>query len=219
MRLRPHDLIWLRDPAALIATGDVPDWADADWLAQAPLVVRRDRDIAGRIARIPVGVRGRSRAQRHAGWIDADQCATVVSPFDIAREGFWRLHPRRDEIPALHALDPIARQLGALPHPWGVTGAVGFTLASGIDVLHTGSDIDLLLDAPERLSAATLAALQSLIYTDTDADVVRLDIQVATPYGAFALRERLRTGGRVLLKTDTGPVLSEDPWRAPCQPC
>ncbi|MCA3184997.1 MULTISPECIES: malonate decarboxylase holo-ACP synthase [unclassified Cupriavidus] len=216
MRLHPHDLIWLRDPGAFIAAGDVPDWADADWLAQAPLVVRRDRDTAGRAsARIPVGIRGRTRAERHAGWIDADQCATVVSPFDIAREGFWRLHPRRDAIPALHTLDPIARQLGALPYRWGVTGAVGFTLASGIDVLHAGSDIDLLLDAPAPLSAATLAALQSLI----DTDAVRLDIQVATPRGAFALRERLRTHGRVLLKTDSGPVLTEDPWRAPCQPC
>jgi len=216
MHVRPHDLIWLRDPAAFIAEGSLPDWADAHWLAQAPLVVRRDRDTSGSIpARIPVGVRGRTRAQRHAGWIDADQCATVVSPFDIAREGFWRLHPRRDEIPALHALDALARQLGALPPPWGVTGAVGFTLASGIDVLHTGSDIDLLLDAPEPLSPATLAALQSLIETDA----VRLDIQVATPHGAFALRERLRTGGRVLLKTDTGPVLCDDPWRAPCRPC
>lgn len=216
MRPHPHDLIWLRDPEAFVVTGDVPDWADADWLAQAPLVVRRDRDTAGRAsARIPVGIRGRTRAERHAGWIDADQCATVVSPFDIAREGFWRLHPRRDEIPALHALDPIARQLGTLPHRWGVTGAVGFTLASGIDVLHGGSDIDLLLDAPAPLSATTLAALQSLI----DTEAVRLDIQVATPHGAFALRERLRTHGRVLLKTDSGPVLAEDPWRAPCQPC
>lgn len=218
MHVRPHDLIWLRDPAAFIAEGSLPEWADADWLAQAPLVVRRDRDTAGRLpARIPVGVRGRTRAQRYAGWIDANQCATVVSPFDIAREGFWRLHPRRDEIPALHALDALARQLGALPQPWGVTGAVGFTLASGIDVLHTGSDIDLLLDASEPLAPATLATLQSVIDTHTDA--VRLDIQVATPYGAFALRERLRTGGRVLLKTDTGPVLCDDPWRAPCQPC
>ncbi|MCA3206082.1 MAG: malonate decarboxylase holo-ACP synthase, partial [Cupriavidus sp.] len=61
MRLHPHDLIWLRDPGAFIAAGDVPDWADADWLAQAPLVVRRDRDTAGRAsARIPVGIRGRT---------------------------------------------------------------------------------------------------------------------------------------------------------------
>ena len=212
MRLQPHDLIWLRDPAAFIAAGDVPDWADADWLAQAPLVVRRDRDASGRI---PVGIRGRQRAQRHATWIKAGQCATLVSPFDIAREGFWRLHPRRDEIPALHALDPIARQLAALPHRWGVTGAVGFTLASGIDVLHAGSDIDLVLQSPEPLSPQTLAALQALVDTDT----VRLDIQISTPHGAFALRERLRTQGRVLLKTDAGPVLCDDPWQPPCQPC
>lgn len=212
MQPQPHDLVWLRDPAALLAAGNVPDWADADWLAQAPLVVRRDHDAAGRV---PVGIRGRERNQRHATWIDDGQCASVVSPFDIAREGFWRLHPRRDDIPALHALDPIARQLGALPHRWGVTGAVGFTLASGIDVLHAGSDIDLLLEAAEPLAPRTLAALQSLI----DTDAVRLDIQVSTPYGAFALRERLRTHGRVLLKTNTGPVLCDDPWQPICQPC
>ncbi len=213
MRAQPHDLIWLRDPEAFVATGDVPDWADIDWLAQAPVVVRRDRDATGRI---PVGIRGRQRAQRHATWLDADQCATVVSPFDIAREGFWRLHPRRDDIPALHALDRIAAQLGALPCPWGITGAVGFTLASGIDVLHAASDIDLLVLAPEPLPGASLIALQRLL---DEEESVRLDLQVATPYGAFALRERLRTQGRVLLKTDTGPILRDDPWQPPCQHC
>lgn len=213
MDARPHDLIWLRDPAAFRAAGDVPAWADADWLAQAPVVVRRDHDASGRI---PVGIRGRSRSERHATWLDADQCATLVSPFDIAREGFWRLHPRRDEIAALHALDRIAAQLGALSCRWGITGAVGFSLASGIDVMHTGSDIDLLLQAPGPLPSADLAALQALI---DDNDSVRLDIQVATPHGAFALRERLRTRGRVLLKTDTGPVSCDDPWQPTCPRC
>lgn len=217
MRAQPHDLIWLHDPAALLAAGGLPDWADADWLAQAPVVVRRDRDTAPGVsrhhaARIPVGIRGRQRAQRHATWIDAAQCATVVSPFDIAREGYWRLHPRRDEIPALHALDRIAAQLRTLPSAWGITGAVGFTLASGIDVLHAGSDIDLLMLAPEPLPPASTAILRALVACD---DPVRLDIQIATPSGAFALREWLRTGGRVLLKTDTGPVMRDNPWQAP----
>jgi len=218
MTARPHDLIWLRDPAAFLAGGGLPDWVDADWLARAPVVVRRDRaahDDGAGTARIPVGIRGQDRSQRHAAWIAADQCATLVSPFDIAREGFWRLHPRRETVPALHALDRVAAQLGTQPCRWGVTGAVGFTLASGIDVLHAGSDIDLLLMAPAPLTPATLDTLRALIDTDT----VRLDIQVATPHGAFALRERLRTQGRVLLKTDTGPVLTADPWQAPCRAC
>lgn len=214
MRAQPHDLIWLRDPAAFLAAGAVPEWADAPWLAQAPLVVRRDRDASGR-GRIPVGIRGRTRAQRYATWIDADQCATVVTPVDIARAGFWRLHPRRDEIPALRALDPIARQLGGLPHAWGVTGAVGFTLAAGIDVLHAGSDIDLLLLALQPLSSAEIAVLRDVI----DHGAARIDMQIGTPYGAFALREFLRTQGRVLLKTDTGPLLCDDPWQIACQHC
>lgn len=209
---QPHDLIWLHDPAALGAAGDVPEWADAAWLAQAPVVVRRDRDDAGRI---PVGIRGRTRAQRHATWIDAAQCATVVSPFDIAREGFWRLHPRRDQVPALHALDAVACRLAATALRWGITGAVGFSLASGIDVLHGDSDIDLLVWAPRPLSAADCDALASLSLDSA----VRLDIQIATPLGAFALREWLRTRGRVLLKTNTGPLLTAQPWPPTCLAC
>jgi phosphoribosyl-dephospho-CoA transferase len=215
-RPQPHDLIWLRDPAAFVANGALPDWADTDWLAQAPVVVRRDCRAGGRI---PVGLRGRQRAQRHAAWIDANQCASVISPFEIAGQGFWRLHPRRDEIPALHALDRVAAQLGTLHLPWGVTGAVGFTLASGIDVLHAESDIDLLITAPEPLTQGVMEEMNALL----DTPEVRLDIQIATPHGAFALRERLRkrgrATGRVLLKTDAGPILCDDPWQAPWPRC
>ncbi|MWL91924.1 MULTISPECIES: malonate decarboxylase holo-ACP synthase [Cupriavidus] len=207
-RPQPHDLIWLRDPAAIAVAAPVPDWADAEWLAQAPVVVRRDRDCSGS-GRIPVGLRGRQRAERHAAWIDTDQCASLISPFDIAGQGYWRMHPRRDAIPALNALDHIAAQLGKLQFQWGVTGAVGFTLASGIDVLHAGSDIDLLIAAPQALPMTALDELGTML----DTSGVRLDVQIATPAGAFALLERLRTRGRVLLKTDSGPVLCDDPWQ------
>ena len=40
-------------------------------------------------------------------------------------------------------------------------------------------------------------------------------MQVETRVGAFALREWLRTGGPVLLKTASGPLLCDDPWRSP----
>ncbi|WP_392388550.1 phosphoribosyl-dephospho-CoA transferase MdcG domain-containing protein [Cupriavidus campinensis] len=93
----------------------------------------------------------------------------------------------------------------------GVTGAAGFTLASGLDVLHPGSDVDLLIDAATPLRQADEQWLAALIDDCTEA---RLDIQVATPHGGFALLERLRTGGRVLLKTATGPVRCADPWQA-----
>lgn len=211
-RPQPHDLIWLRDPAAFAVAAALPDWADAEWLAQAPVVVRRDRDRSGRI---PVGLRGWHRGQRHAAWVYADQCASVVSPFEIAGQGYWRMHPRYEAIPALRALDRVAARLGKLGLPWGVTGAVGFTLASGIDVLHPESDLDLLIAAPQTLPETALKELGAML----DASDVRLDIQIATPAGAFALRERLRTRGRVLLKTDSGPVLCDDPWKPTWPPC
>ena len=40
----------------------------------------------------------------------------------------------------------------------------------------------------------------------------RIDIQIDTGAGGFALGEWLR-GGRVLLKTGSGPLLVDDPWR------
>jgi len=201
----PHDLIWLRDAKAFAADATLPDWADPAWLALAPVVVRRDTAGDGRI---PVGLRGMQRAQRHAAWLDPAQCARIVTPGEIAHAARWRSHARLAELPALRTLARLAPALDALPWHWGVTGAVGFTLATGIDMLHADSDVDLLITAPRPLTRTdeqTLGALQ-------ETGPARLDIQIATPRGAFALRERLRTGGRVLLKTDTGPVLCDDPW-------
>lgn len=210
---QPHDLIWLRDAVAFAAGQPLPAWADAAWLAMAPVVVRRDMPRDGRI---PVGLRGRLRAQRHAAWIDADQCARAISPAAIARAARWRDHPRRHALPALRTLARIAPLLDERALQWGVTGAVGFTLASDIDVLHAGSDVDLLVTSALPLARADENWLGALIDESDESDEgreVRLDIQVATPRGGFALRERLRTGGRVLLKTASGPVLCADPWQ------
>jgi len=205
--LQPHDLIWLRDAPAFAASQPLPAWVDATWLAVAPVVVRRDLPRDGRI---PVGLRGRRREERHATWIDAAQCARVMSPFAIARAARWQDHPRRLALPALRTLARIAPLLDARGLQWGVTGAAGFTLASGLDVLHPGSDVDLLIDAAAPLDQADEQWLAALIDDGTEA---RLDIQIATPHGGFALLERLRTGGRVLLKTATGPVRCADPWQ------
>lgn len=202
----PHDLLWLIDAAGFARANTLPAWASADWLAQAPLVVRRDGASEGRI---PVGLRGTTRAQRHAAWLPATQVARVATPRMIARQARWRDHPRRAALPALAALARVAPLLDAAQANWGVTGSVGFTLASGIDVLHAGSDLDLLVTAATPLSAELAHALAALL----DDAQARIDIQVATPIGAFALREQVRTGGRVLLKTATGPVMRHDPWQ------
>jgi phosphoribosyl-dephospho-CoA transferase len=204
--LSAHDLIWLVDPAGFARDTVLPAWAGAAWLARAPWVVRRaSRADAGRI---PAGLRGVTRAQREALWLPRTQIQRVVTPAMIARQERWHGRPLRASLPVLHTLASIAPQLNALQLDWGITGGVGFALASGLDVLHEGSDLDLQIQSPTPLPASVIHALGTVL----DGQRARVDVQVETPLGGFALRERLRTNGRVLLKTDDGPVLTANPW-------
>jgi phosphoribosyl-dephospho-CoA transferase len=113
-------------------------------------------------------------------------------------------------LPCLRALARLAVPLDASSLAWGVTGGVGFTLASGFDVLRVDSDLDLLVHAPHPHDACALRDLATAMRGVES----RVDMQVETGHGAFALNEWLRTGGPVLLKTTRGPVLRDDPWHA-----
>jgi phosphoribosyl-dephospho-CoA transferase len=206
---RPHDLLFLRRGAAFEACvsqdSERPAWLDADWLELAPLVVRRA--VAGP-GRVPVGARGLQRNERCAGHVLLADVARRVTPENLARQVL--ADPGRiaaSDLPCLAALLALGPQLAALGLDWGPAGGAGFWLASGLPVLRSSSDLDLLIRAPQPLTAETMAALCAL---QLDAPC-RVDIQVDTGRSGFALNEFAR-GGRVLLKTDRGPLLVADPW-------
>jgi phosphoribosyl-dephospho-CoA transferase len=202
-----HDLVWLAETANVELDGPWPPWLSADWLQRAPLVVRRETTSDGRV---PVGVRGITRNQRCKGYLGRAGVARRVTPEMLAAGA-----GHRHTMAALDALATLAPALDALGLAWGPTGGVGFLLACGLPVLRPDSDLDLLVRAPQPLStsqAAALAALQAAVGAEA---ACRIDIQVDTGGGAFALAEWSRAGRRVLLKTGTGPVLTDDPWRAP----
>lgn len=203
LSIRPHDLVWLKAAAPLELDGQWPGWLTPDWRACAPLVVRRESSAAGRA---PVGLRGATRSERCKGYAAQADIARRVVPEMLA--GGARHLPCH--APALAALAALAPALDALGLAWGPTGGVGFFLASGLPVLRADSDLDLLVRAPQPLTAAQDAALGAL----QRGAACRIDIQIDTGHGAFAFAEWQRTAGRVLLKTDSGPVLSGDPWRA-----
>jgi phosphoribosyl-dephospho-CoA transferase len=196
-----HDLIWVTETARLELDGPSPAWLTPDWLKRAPLVVRRESTPDDRL---PVGLRGIARNQRCKGYLRRAGVARRVTPEMLAAGA-----GHRHTVPALDALATLAPALDALGLAWGPTGGVGFFLACGLPVLRPDSDLDLLVRAPQPLSAAQAAALAAL-QAET---ACRIDIQIDTGGGAFALAEWSRTAGRVLLKTSTGPVLSDDPWR------
>ena len=227
---RPHDLLWVDAAAALIAVDVLPVWATVEWLSVAPVVVRRAPITAS--GAVPVGLRGATRSERCAAHVAADRIVRVMTPEAIARRVASHPLVRSSPLPCLRALARIAPGLDRSALAWGVTGSVGFTLASGFDVLRESSDLDLLVRAPDRRDGESLRAVAAVlrdacssdeVRADRQADVrpdrpidmqadVRIDVQVETPRGAFALKEWLRTGGAVLLKTAAGPLLCDDPW-------
>jgi len=207
---RPHDLLFPRTPGAFVPVGDRPDWLDdAAWTARAPLVVRRDGASGGRI---PAGARGPQRNQRCAGHLAPGDVARRVAPEQlaaaVARGPALDLRAAADALPCIAALLALAPGLRELGLDWGPAGGAGFWLASGLPVLRAGSDLDLLVRAPHPPAPEVLDALWAL----QAGAACRVDVQVDTGLGGFALGEYLR-GGRVMLKTATSPLLVDDPWR------
>ncbi|MPQ85696.1 malonate decarboxylase holo-ACP synthase [Pseudomonas sp. MAFF 730085] len=192
-----HDLLWGMTPAHLPAA--VPAWVTEVIAAGEPVVVRRALTAPGTVA---VGVRGRLREQRFAAVMPTAAIQRRVTP-QALREV---ISPR--DLPALRALDQLRPVLAQAP--WGVTGSAGFELATGIQALHAGSDLDLIVCAPERLERSDAEALLALLDTAPCA----VDLQLQSPFGAFALREWAGGSRRVLLKTASGAHLVLDPWQA-----
>ncbi|MCY1285313.1 Phosphoribosyl-dephospho-CoA transferase [compost metagenome] len=207
----PHDLVWLDDPASALEREALPAWVSLPALHDTPVVVRRD---GRRPGEIPVGLRGRTRAERFGAWIAPAAISQLVTPMDLAARRAWRQRPDLAALPVIRALEAIADPLDAAGIDWGVSGSVGFSLACAHNVLHADSDLDLVVKADQPMAASHLRLLGGLQRSAP----VRVDIQVATPYGGFSLLERLRSGGRALLKTGHGPCLCGDPWQpSPCK--
>lgn len=199
MIARPHDLLWLRNRAALAAITE--SWVSQVWHPDLPVVVRRDHNESGLI---PVGVRGEQREQRAAGWVDPADVVRVVTPESLAERAQLLDSPFTAYAPVRAA---IALSDIAWPWRWGITGSTGYALATQRPTLHAASDLDLVIRAPQPLTRDALQQWQ----IQTDALDCRIDTQVETPCGAFALNEWLREG-RALLKTATGPLLTASPW-------
>ena len=199
---RAHDLLWLTSADHL--QGDLPEWVASQWRSAYPLVVRRDSDAEGRI---PVGVRGLRRDQRAAAWVDPSAVRCHTAPEALSRHEVLLRSPFVSLPPVQSAIQLAAQ---SWPWPWGITGSVGYALATEVPVMHANSDLDLLIRCETPASGAQLARWQQL----SQCLLCRADTQVETPYGAFALAEWLRDG-RVMLKTNHGPRLTTTPWQEP----
>lgn len=210
---QPHDLLWVVPECLQPLEGD----ALAAWARPliGPVVVRRGPAPAGHIA---IGLRGRHKGERQAATIAATDIITRIKPEALAHPHVWA-HYRIDH-PVLQRLQHIAPILNQwlTTHPktclsWGITGSLGYELASGLKQLHHDSDLDVLLRCPQPLPRQQAQQLWAQLNTTQDS--TRLDVQLETPLGAIALAEWASHSPQVLLKTAQGPQLTDQPWRKP----
>ncbi|WP_037033694.1 malonate decarboxylase holo-ACP synthase [Rahnella sp. WP5] len=202
---RAHDFVWISDSSALQSDTTLPEWVNTGWRTALPLVVRRDKRADGAV---PVGIRGLTRIQRAAAWIDPAAVERVVTPESLVSDVNALLHlpfVSQQPVQALITLCSLK-----LPFAWGVTGSCAYALASDLPVMHADSDLDLLVrcDTPAEPSQF------SDFYNQLQRLPCRADVQINTPQGGFALSEWLR-GGDIMLKTASGPLLVRDPWQLP----
>lgn len=205
----PHDLLWLDPTAILVGEGTglvVPDWVDRNW----PVVVRRARR-ANSAGLVPVGLRGPLRSQRCAALVWPDAIQKSVTPEVLQQNQRWLLWPALAGHRPVTMLVRLSEMLEHLGLTWGPTGSVGFALATGHAVLRPESDLDLLVRAPQALSRQQTALLQKVQQSQLHGPC-RIDIQIDTGKGGFAFTEWARGSSKILLKTNAGPLLTDNPW-------
>jgi phosphoribosyl-dephospho-CoA transferase len=201
---------------AVMADGQAPPWVGLTLRRTPWVVVRRGYIQAGRI---PVGVRGWTRAQRFAAWLAVVDIAEQLSPEELG-DGFQdRPIPglrcvlqrlRRMAVPALAALARVAPLLVRQGYRWGPGGSVGFELATGVATATASSDLDLILRKARRLEAQAALALQVALVEA--AAPARIDVLLETPRGGVSLADLAARPTHVLVRTPDGARLLTDPW-------
>lgn len=203
-RLKPHDLLRVRGSGAVYCEepgAPLPEWS-AMSLWRAPWVVVR-RAYAPAANSIPVGVRGSTRGERLAAFVDRTAIVERLSPEELLAVGRGRSMARTPALRVLGELDELL-----CGHSWGPTGSAGFELASKVPTTSLESDLDLVIRAPTPLPLAVAGDLSESLA----ALAVRVDAQLDTPSGTVLLEEYAR-GREVLVRTADGPELIRCPWQ------
>lgn len=199
----PHDLLFL-SPQTLLQD-EAPAWAQDSIKEGLPCVVRRD---SFSLEKIPVGFRGTKRSQRYGSFISSQDVLKKFSPED-AVELLLTTELKSPQLDYLKDFSEFIQTNENLKNSviWGISGSFGFSLAVRKQYFRDTSDIDLIVRANNEEKLNCLASLNSWILTPK----FQLDIQIQTSKGGFSYKEWLRTK-KVLLKTNTGPLLTDNPW-------
>jgi phosphoribosyl-dephospho-CoA transferase len=205
--LGTHDLLRLRQPCALMTDAPLPSWVE-QVLRDTPWVVVRRGLMRG--SRIPIGVRGRTRSQRYAAFVDFADVIDLRFPEDLVVSAGALEQERREMVPALAALTRVAPVLVRHGEPWGPGGSVGFELATGVPTATPSSDLDVIVRQRRRLDSREARELLNALVEAVL--LARVDVMLETPSGGVLLADLASSPKQVLVRTPDGPRLLCDPW-------
>src|SRR5260221_13880924 len=156
---------------------------------------------------ISIGVRGSQRRERWGGFARYSQIVSLATPQEL-RSDLSAKNPLN--LPAMRTLQFLQSELSSFPLEWGPGGSVGYELASGAQVVHPKSDLDLVIRAPERCARMFAEELSTILLASPG----KIDCRIETPWCGFSLEEYARAETpSLLVRTPTGPRLSKDPWQ------
>jgi phosphoribosyl-dephospho-CoA transferase len=207
LSLQTHSLLRIEEARAVCGETAVPEWV-AEQLTRAPWVVVRRAHRRGGL--VPVGVRGDTRAQRFAGWLQPGSVRACATPQQLAARRDWCGRAPREGLAALAVLADVESIMtrANLTARWGPAGSVAFELATGCAAVTPASDVDLVVQLDTPLPAEAAGALLGQL-TQLAA---RADVLLETPAGGVALAEYARAHPPYLVRTADGPRLLDDPW-------
>jgi phosphoribosyl-dephospho-CoA transferase len=198
-----HDLLLVKSMTIEEACIAEPAWVRPAVAKYPWVVVRRAVSPKDRIA---VGVRGQERQQRWGGFVRTDQIVKAIAPWHL-RSGL--ANTMRLSLPAVQSLRFLEIELASLSNDWGPGGSVGYELASRAPVVTQGSDLDLVVSAPDRFDRDFAQRLLKKIALAP----AKVDVRIETPWCGFSLEEYVRGNSeKLLVRTSTGPRLTTDPW-------
>jgi len=201
-----HDLLLVKSTTVEEACMAEPTWVRPALAKYLWVVTRRAISPEDRIA---VGVRGQERQQRWGGFMRKDQIVKVIAPWHL-RSGL--ANTVRLSLPAMQSLRFLEIELASLSNDWGPGGSVGYELASRAPVVTQGSDLDLVISAPDRFDRDFAQHLLKKIALAP----AKVDVRIETPWCGFSLEEYVRRNSeKLLVRTSTGPRLTTDPWNHP----
>lgn len=201
----PHDLLTITlEKDELLS---FPKWAQLKLTEFQTVIVTRQKPLSK--DGVVVGVRGNQRNQRFAFEVDKQRIQKRVTPYEALEQfKFNQLPESRKDFPVFQALRNIQdKQL--LSSNFGITGSAGYEIVTGDMMVKETSDLDLVLNVAHQISLNELKKL----WENVNQFSVHADVQLVNADRGFSLEEFVQQNGRsVLIKSGSGPFISNNPW-------